>query len=393
MKQFNNLREEALLEKLKASDPTGKWISDFVHSDNPKFAGKSKKERIRMALGASYAAKRNEEVEQIDELTDAEVDKMYNAMMKANGNRLLKKHSSEVKKSKDIESGKELEKHIKKNPDVLKTYSNAVKKDKKMYGEEVEQTDEGVMDTVKSGVKKVVKAVTGGSDQDQIKDLQRKMGLPQTGKKPQVKEESDICPVCETDPCVCETGQHIEEESLDEAKPGLYANIHAKRKRIAAGSGERMRKPGSKGAPTAQAFKDAAKTAKNEDVEHTDEMVAPAAAVHTPLSFNSMRMKTDKKYAEKIKASQGKAPTGNVKEENVDESLADMVMGAAKSAGLNAKVNTTSSADRQKATDKLLKNRAKNAPKKTTFSGYRDNSMSSPEAYYKSKKPGQYTGD
>jgi len=45
-------------------------------------------------------------------------------------------------------------------------------------------------------------------------------------------------------------------------KKGLYANIHAKRKRIAAGSGERMRKPGSKGAPTAKAFKQSAKTAK-----------------------------------------------------------------------------------------------------------------------------------
>lgn len=61
MKSFNRLREESLEEKLKASDPTGKWISDFVHSDNPKFAGKSKKERIRMALGASYAAKRQNE--------------------------------------------------------------------------------------------------------------------------------------------------------------------------------------------------------------------------------------------------------------------------------------------------------------------------------------------
>jgi len=43
---------------------------------------------------------------------------------------------------------------------------------------------------------------------------------------------------------------------------GLYANIHAKRKRIAAGSGEKMRKVGSKNAPTAKAFKAAAKTAK-----------------------------------------------------------------------------------------------------------------------------------
>ena len=43
---------------------------------------------------------------------------------------------------------------------------------------------------------------------------------------------------------------------------GLYANIHAKKARIAAGSGEKMRKPGSPGAPTAANFKRAAKTAK-----------------------------------------------------------------------------------------------------------------------------------
>lgn len=46
------------------------------------------------------------------------------------------------------------------------------------------------------------------------------------------------------------------------AKRGLYSNIHDKRERIKAGSGEKMRKPGSKGAPTAAAFKAAAKTAK-----------------------------------------------------------------------------------------------------------------------------------
>ena len=44
-------------------------------------------------------------------------------------------------------------------------------------------------------------------------------------------------------------------------KVGLYANIHAKQKRIANGSGEKMRKPGSKGAPTAKAFQESAKTA------------------------------------------------------------------------------------------------------------------------------------
>jgi hypothetical protein len=49
---------------------------------------------------------------------------------------------------------------------------------------------------------------------------------------------------------------------MNKKPQGLYAAINAKQKRIAAGSGEKMRKPGSKGAPTAQAFKQSAKTAK-----------------------------------------------------------------------------------------------------------------------------------
>ena len=45
-------------------------------------------------------------------------------------------------------------------------------------------------------------------------------------------------------------------------KPGLYANIHKKRERIRKGSGERMRTPGAKGAPTASAFRKSKKTAR-----------------------------------------------------------------------------------------------------------------------------------
>jgi hypothetical protein len=51
-------------------------------------------------------------------------------------------------------------------------------------------------------------------------------------------------------------------EMLIMAKPGLYANIHAKRERIKEGSGEKMNKVGSKNAPTAKDFKQSAKTAK-----------------------------------------------------------------------------------------------------------------------------------
>ena len=63
---LESLTEEELEEVLKKSDPAGTWIKDFVKSDNPKFAGKSKKKRMQMALGAYYAKQRNEEVE-IDE--------------------------------------------------------------------------------------------------------------------------------------------------------------------------------------------------------------------------------------------------------------------------------------------------------------------------------------
>ena len=50
---------------------------------------------------------------------------------------------------------------------------------------------------------------------------------------------------------------------------GLYANIHAKKKRIAAGSGEKMRRPGAKGATTKKAFVKRAKTAKKKPKKKT----------------------------------------------------------------------------------------------------------------------------
>jgi hypothetical protein len=55
------------------------------------------------------------------------------------------------------------------------------------------------------------------------------------------------------------------------AKRGLYANIAAKKARIKAGSKEKMRKPGTKGAPTAKAFKNSAKTAKKRPVRRKED--------------------------------------------------------------------------------------------------------------------------
>jgi len=66
--------DEQINEVLGKDASAGDWIHDFIHSNNPKFAGKSKAERKKMALGAYYG-KQNEEVEQIDEITQSDLDK------------------------------------------------------------------------------------------------------------------------------------------------------------------------------------------------------------------------------------------------------------------------------------------------------------------------------
>jgi hypothetical protein len=74
-----------------------------------------------------------------------------------------------------------------------------------------------------------------------------------------------LCPYawrCSQSQRPCYTGQSIAKEMEMSVKRGLYSNIHAKRDRIKAGSGEKMRKVGSKGAPTSKAFKQSARTAK-----------------------------------------------------------------------------------------------------------------------------------
>jgi hypothetical protein len=126
MKKFNTLREDSLEEKLKASDPAGTYVRDFVHSDNPKFAGKSKAKRIQMALAASYAAKgksRNEEVEPVDEGMMNDVSRSVGKM-------------------------------------------------------------------VRTVAKKASKALTGGTDQDQLDALHKRMGLPPKAKK--TMKESEV---------------------------------------------------------------------------------------------------------------------------------------------------------------------------------------------------------
>jgi len=68
--------DQQINEVLSKDASAGDWIHDFIHSDNPKFAGKSKKERQKQAL-AAYYAKQNEEVEKIDEVNYDTVKSLY----------------------------------------------------------------------------------------------------------------------------------------------------------------------------------------------------------------------------------------------------------------------------------------------------------------------------
>ena len=139
-KYEESILDELISEVLSKDADAGDYIHDFVHSNNPKFAGKSKAERKKMALGAYYAKKNEEYVE------------------------------------------------------------------------------EGMLKNV---AKKAFKVLTGGSDEDQLKALQKRAGAPVTGKKPTQKEEVE----------------------LDEGKEESKKDFDDRQKRLAAASAETAKDP------------------------------------------------------------------------------------------------------------------------------------------------------
>lgn len=174
----------------------------------------------------------------------------------------------------------------------------------------------------------------------------------------------------------------LKQSQVNEESKGLWANIHAKRERIKNGSGERMRKPGSEGAPSEEDL-------KNSQVKE-DTLQEGRPSQRHPLEGHEYHRKTDAeleyiakdahKAAEAMKSHNTDAENKYRDQANdsatvryfrkkngmpnwykkkyghVNESLADMVMGAAKDAGLKAKV-AKSSAERKKDTDDMLKKR------------------------------------
>ena len=117
----------------------------------------------------------------------------------------------------------------------------------------------------------------------------------------------------------------IPEKNMEEGKPGLWANIHAKRERIKKGSGERMRKPGSKGAPSAQDFKDSQKTSKNEGLGDVAKKVggaikkAAGKAMDVVAPGDEELLRRLQKSAG-IQAQHGKPSMAKTNEEEIEES-------------------------------------------------------------------------
>ena len=153
-------------EVLSSDAKAGDWIHDFVHSSNPKFEGKSKKERIRMALGAYYHSKRHKDGEGITEESDT-------VTKDKEGKVTSWKHEGDWKKSDP-----------KKNPEgkVHNLAGMALKKTKEMTKEELV-----------GGQKNLDKNHNNKLDAQDFKILRGKKKV----------QEGDVCPKCGKSPCEC----------------------------------------------------------------------------------------------------------------------------------------------------------------------------------------------
>jgi len=148
--EHNSIVDQMINEVLSKDASAGAWIHDFVNSDNPQFSGKSEAKRKEMALGAYYAKQRNEEVESVEEALKGDqhkIDKNKNNKIDAHDFKLLRKEDT---------------------------------------------VEEGVGEKVKTGLKKFLAKVGGGSDEDQRKRLQKNMGVPQTGKPSMAKQNEEV---------------------------------------------------------------------------------------------------------------------------------------------------------------------------------------------------------
>lgn len=187
--------EEQLHEVLSKDAEAGDWISDFVKSDNPKFAGKSKKERIKMALGAYYAKQRNEEVE-LDEAEDWQLKRIhaeYKGLKSSPTDAVLRTHKSLSRVRANYTAGEMGGKeglisdimHHRHGEKRMAAYHALSKKDKESLSEKVELDEATPYYNKPSFLKKM-----GQMAKQERLAREKKEAEKQAGKPEQVKEAS-----------------------------------------------------------------------------------------------------------------------------------------------------------------------------------------------------------
>jgi hypothetical protein len=320
-KKANEELDIELDEVLSKDATAGDFIHDFVNSDNPKFAGKSKEKRKQMALAAYYAKQKNEELspkqKAIDKNKNGKIDGFdlshlrkkteelspkqkaldKNKNGKIDGSDLAKLRGEEMsdgdkssmalralvaKKKLQQTSGKNksqafIDKMVNRSkllnqPKSDDEYTRKVVQHlKKKYNEETvnEKSDYEVYHKDYSGAVQTAikqaekrgyevdmddwhdKVATGPKKPSSGKTNSFSINLMKGGKPSKKKLQMQVYNM---DNQKYELNMYIEEVEISEAGPGLWANIQAKRQRIKAGSNERMRKPGEKGAPESDAL-------------------------------------------------------------------------------------------------------------------------------------------
>lgn len=175
----DSLTEEQLEEVLKKSDPAGTWVKDFVHSKDPKFAGKSKKERMKMALGAYYGKQRNEEVEEVDEAIKPYVSYSAGGMGKSPSATVMAANEKPHKTFTKTEHGHD---YKQKAMDYFEKHGNKLKEEEQLdelspktlggYAVKVASLPpEKVKPSRETGIEKATKKLRGMKEEEQLDEL------------------------------------------------------------------------------------------------------------------------------------------------------------------------------------------------------------------------------
>jgi hypothetical protein len=317
-KKANEELDIELDEVLSKDATAGDFIHDFVNSDNPKFAGKSKEKRKQMALAAYYAKQKNEELspkqKALDKNKNGKID--GSDLAKLRGEELSAKQKALDKNNNGKIDGSDLAMLRKKSvPESDAAYGAWLKgKEEKRKMSNISSADKSKLSAIVAMLNKEKKKQPQGAD---FAAQRRKERMASSGRMDEAKSDYEVyhkdystavqtaikqaekrgfevdmddwhdkvatgpkkpssgktnsfsinlmkdgkpskkklqMQVYNMDNHKYELNMYIEEVEIAEAGPGLWANIRAKRERIKSGSNERMRKPGEKGAPEAGAL-------------------------------------------------------------------------------------------------------------------------------------------